>query len=309
MGLNLQELRAATGEHGTVTRILIADHKGSTPREAGTSMLVWADGQSGTIGGGALEQQATDFARTVNKPTALSIPLGPALGQCCGGNVTVVFEPFTPETLPAASGPYIRNISGKPVQPLVFKRLLKSLRNSGQTPSLIWLGGWLLEPLTDPTTPLWLYGAGHVGRAIVETLADLPFDVTWVDTSADRYPAFIPPNTTDLIAATPAQVVKHAAPNAHHLVLTYSHALDLELCHAILSQDHASLGLIGSQTKRARFASKLADLGHGSAQISRIICPIGQRELGKTPKAIAIGVAAELLKATSARSDQQKATA
>ncbi len=309
MGLNLQDLRAATAAHGSVTRVLIADHKGSTPREAGTSMLVWADGQSGTIGGGALEQQVTDFARTIIKPTALNIPLGPALGQCCGGSVVVVFEPFTPETVPTNNGPYIRKISGKDAQPLAFKRLLKSMRNSGQTPSLIWLGGWLLEPITSPTTPIWLYGAGHVGRAIVETLADLPFDVTWVDTSADRFPAFIPPNTTDLIAAKPADAVKHAPNAAHHIVLTYSHALDLELCHAILSQDHASLGLIGSATKRARFASKLADLGHNSAQISRIICPIGQRDLGKTPKAIAIGLAAELLKATAASSAQQEAIA
>lgn len=309
MGLNLQKLRTATAKHGRVTRILIADHKGSTPREAGTSMLVWADGQSGTIGGGALEQKATDLARTVTKPTALNIPLGPALGQCCGGNVTVIFEPFTPINLPADKGPYIRKISGKNDQPLAFKRLLRNLRNSDQSPSLIWLGGWLLEPLTEPTTPIWLYGAGHVGRAIVETLADLPFDVTWVDTSADRFPAFMPPDTPHFIAANPADAVKHAPNDAHHVVLTYSHALDLELCHAILSRDHASLGLIGSATKRARFSTKLADLGHNSAQISRIICPIGQRSLGKTPKAIAIGLAAELLRATVASSAQQEATA
>lgn len=309
MGLSLQEIRKAALEHGRVVRVLIADHKGSTPREAGTSMLVWAGGQSGTIGGGALEQQTTDFARTITQPTALNIPLGPALGQCCGGNVVVIFEAFTPETLPPDTGPYIRKISGDADQPLAFKRVMKSLRNAGQQPSLIWASGWLLEPLVDPNTPIWLYGAGHVGRAIVKTLADLPFDVTWVDTSADRYPAFIPPNTVDFIAANPADAVKHAPSTAHHIVLTYSHALDLDLCHTILSRDHASLGLIGSATKRARFSSRLANLGHNSAQISRIICPIGQRYLGKTPKAIAIGVAAELLKTTAASSAQQEAIA
>ncbi|WGI21369.1 xanthine dehydrogenase accessory protein XdhC [Amylibacter sp. IMCC11727] len=309
MGLNLSDLRDAIAQHGPLTRVLIADHQGSTPREAGTSMLVWADGQSGTIGGGALEQQVTDFARTISKPTALNIPLGPALGQCCGGNVAVVFEPFTLDTLPPDTGPYIRKISGSSEQPLAFKRLLKSLRNSGQAPSLIWLGGWLLEPLTEPKTPLWLYGAGHVGRAIVDTLADMPFEVTWIDTSADRFPSYIPPHANYLIAQNPTDAVKHAPANAHHLVLTYSHALDLDLCHAILSRDHASLGLIGSKTKRARFSSKLSDLGHSSAQIASMICPIGQRDLGKTPKAIAIGVAAELLKASATQSANQRATA
>ncbi|MEJ6707447.1 MAG: xanthine dehydrogenase accessory protein XdhC [Amylibacter sp.] len=309
MGLNLTELRDATAKHGTVIRLLIADHKGSTPREAGTSMLVWKEGQSGTIGGGVLEQQASDFARTITKPTALNIPLGPALGQCCGGNVVVVFEPFTPETIPADTAPFIRKISGKDEQPLAFKRLLKSLRNSGQKPSLIWLGGWLLEPLTTPTTPLWLYGAGHVGRAIVDTMCDLPFSITWVDTSADRFPESAPENTTNLIATNPADAVKHAPDAAHHIVLTYSHALDLDLCHAILSRPHKSLGLIGSATKRARFSARLTDLGHQSAEILRIICPIGQRDLGKSPKAIAIGVAAELLKSSTAVSAKTKATA
>ena len=309
MGLNLNNLRTTVAEHGRVTRILIADHKGSTPRESGTSMLVWAGGQSGTIGGGALEQQVTDYAHTITKPTALNIPLGPALGQCCGGSVTVVFEPFTADMIPTDTGPYIRRISGSNDQPLAFKRFLKSLRNSGQTPSLIWLGGWLLEPLTELITPLWLYGAGHVGRAIVDTFADLPFALTWVDTGADRFPAFIPPNTDYLIAQNPADVVKHAPKSAHHIILTYSHALDLDLCHAILLNDHASVGLIGSATKRARFSSRLAELGHSSAQISRIICPIGQPELGKTPKAIAIGLAAELLKSTAVNTDQQKASA
>lgn len=309
MGLNILELRDMVATHGPLTRILIADHKGSTPRETGTSMLVWPDGQSGTIGGGALEQQVTNFARKINKPTALKIPLGPALGQCCGGQVVVVFEPFKLETLPPSTDPYIRKINGKDDQPLAFNHLQKSMGEFGYTPKLIWRSGWLLEPLTNPKTPLWLYGAGHVGRAIVETLNGLPFDITWVDTSANRFPKLIPPNTNYLIANNPADVVKHANASAHHVVLTYSHTIDLDLCHAILSQPFGTLGLIGSATKRARFSFKLANLGHTSAQISRIVCPIGQRNLGKTPKAIAIGLAAELLKSSSASSENKKVTA
>lgn len=307
MGLNLSELHNAVVTHGPLTRILIADHKGSTPRDAGTSMLVWADGQSGTIGGGALEQQVTDFARTVDKPTAINIPLGPALGQCCGGNVVVVFEPFSIKTLPTDAEAYIRRINGESDRPLALKKLRKSIHNSGQNPDLVWLDGWLFEPLSNPKTSLWVYGAGHVGRAIVDTFDGLPFDIKWVDTSADRFPSFIPQHADRLIANKPTNVVKYAPDTAHHVVLTYSHALDLDLCHAILSRPFSTLGLIGSATKRARFSSKLIDLGHTPAQISSIICPIGQRQLGKTPKAIAIGLAAELLGHSAISSADKKA--
>ena len=308
MGLNLSELRNAVATHGPLTRILIVDHKGSTPRETGTSMLVWADGQSGTIGGGALEQQVTDFARTVDKPIAINIPLGPALGQCCGGNVVVIFEPFSIKTLPTDASTYIRRISGEANQPFAFRKLRKSIRNSEQNVSLVWLDGWLLEPLSNPKTSLWLYGAGHVGRAIVDTFDGLPFDIKWVDTSADRFPSHIPPHADRLIANKPTNVVRYAPDIAHHVVLTYSHALDLDLCHAILSRPFSTLGLIGSATKRARFSSKLIDLGHTSAQISRIIYPIGQRQLGKTPKAIAIGLATELLSFNALSSANKKVT-
>lgn len=309
MGLNLPALKAAVAQHGRVVRILIADHQGSTPREAGTSMLVWKDGQSGTIGGGVLELQAVEFAAKIDKPAALKIPLGPALGQCCGGAVTLVLEPFTPDNLPAEDTNFLRQIVGQKDKPLVLRRMLKTLRNSGSDPDLLWLQGWLMEPLDTPLQPLWIYGAGHVGRAIVDTMDGLPFDITWVDTAPDRFPETIPPHAAPLVAKNPADAVQHAPANADHLVLTYSHTLDLDLCHAILSHPHKSLGLIGSKTKRRRFTSKLTALGHGSAQIAGIICPIGQRDLGKPPKAIAIGVASELLTINAVNAAQHKATA
>ena len=309
MGLNLTQLHDAVAEHGRVVRILIADHKGSTPRESGTSMLAWKGGQSGTIGGGALELQALDFAAEIDKPTALNIPLGPALGQCCGGSVVVILEPFTNQNLPAEGQPYLRQIVGDSEQPLTLRRILKTLRNSGQQPSLLWHAGWLLEPLETPAENLWLYGAGHVGRAIVDTLQDLPFNITWVDTAPDRFPETIPKNATQLVAKNPADAVKHAPDTAHHMVLTYSHAIDLDLCHAVLSRNHKTLGLIGSATKRARFTKRLSELGHPTANIAKMICPIGQRALGKTPKAIAIGVASELLQQTAAHAIQKEATA
>ncbi|MEK6205232.1 MAG: XdhC family protein, partial [Amylibacter sp.] len=132
--------------------------------------------------------------------------------------------------------------------------------------------------------------------AIIDTMQGLPYDITWVDTNADRFPTQIPENVTQLIAQKPALVAKHAPHDAQHFILTYSHALDLELCHAILDHGFKSLGLIGSKTKHARFTSKLRNLGHSQAQIARIICPIGDPSLGKEPKAIALGITTALLK-------------
>lgn len=229
-------------------RVTITKTTGSTPRETGTQMLVWKDRIEGTIGGGALEWDAIAEARlmlTEDRTTLTRrIPLGPSLGQCCGGAVTLLWEKA--DTM-----------------------------------------------IDAPKRPLWIYGAGHVGQAIVNVMVPLPdFEITWIDTGADRFPKT---DVTTLIAANPAAVVKHAPPNAEHLILTYSHEIDLQLCHAILSQPFVAAGLIGSATKWARFKTRLAALGHASAQISRIACPIGDPSLGKHPAALALGVATAMI--------------
>jgi len=127
-------------------------------------------------------------------------------------------------------------------------------------------------------------------------MAPLPdWSITWIDVAADRFPDTCPDGVTILPAADPARLVAHAPAEAHHLIVTYSHELDLALCHALLSHDFAAAGLIGSATKWARFRSRLRDLGHAPAQISRIACPIGDPSLGKHPQAIAVGVAAALM--------------
>lgn len=185
-----------------------------------------------------------------------TIPLGPALGQCCGGSVTLVWA-----------------------------------RN---------------EAVAEPAgRPLWIYGAGHVGRAIVTVMSPLPgFAITWVDTAPDRFPKT---DVTTLVATDPAQAVKHAPADAAHLILTYSHEIDLALCHAILRQNFYSAGLIGSATKRARFKARLAALGHRPAQIARIACPIGDPAFGKHPAAIALGVATAMMADQSHRTKDRSA--
>jgi xanthine dehydrogenase accessory factor len=215
-------------------------------------MLVSGDGIEGTIGGGALEWEAMRIARQMLADGAeyaeRRFPLGPALGQCCGGAVVLRFE--AADALERAQG-----------------------------------------------AALWIWGAGHVGRAIVATMAPLPHvAITWADTGAARFPGDVPEGVEMVAAADLPRLMAHAPVHAHHLILTYSHEIDLALCHAALGRGFASCGLIGSSTKWARFRARLAQLGHGDAEISRIACPIGDPSLGKHPQAIAVGVAARLLK-------------
>ncbi|MBL4749491.1 MAG: xanthine dehydrogenase accessory protein XdhC [Amylibacter sp.] len=300
MSFDLSSLTQAVDAHGHVARILIASHKGSSPREAGTSMLVWDAGFYGTIGGGALEYQAVEMAQKHLQSKTLTsvqrIPLGPNLGQCCGGSVTLVTECFTQANLPQTDTIFARPIQVGSPEPLWVKRNLANARNGAETPDTQLQDGWLVESISQPLQPVWIYGAGHVGRAIIDTLQGLPFDITWVDTKGARFPADIPENVTQLVAQNPALAAIHAPHDAQHFILTYSHAIDLELCHAILSNSFKSVGLIGSKTKHARFITKLQNLGHSAPQISRIICPIGDPSLGKEPKAIALGITSALIR-------------
>ena len=120
MSFDVQGLRNALEQHGRVARVVIASHQGSSPREAGASMLVWDGGQSGTIGGGALELEAARRALEATATTVTRVPLGPALGQCCGGSVTLVTEVF--ERLPDVSNNYLRRVEGNATEPLEIKR-------------------------------------------------------------------------------------------------------------------------------------------------------------------------------------------
>ncbi|MEM1386033.1 MAG: xanthine dehydrogenase accessory protein XdhC [Pseudomonadota bacterium] len=299
MSFDLDSIQKAVAEHGVVNRILVADAQGSVPRNPGTSMLVWEAGQSGTIGGGRLEWDAVAQARSMDGASAVvRVPLGPAIGQCCGGRVTLVFEQFRAGHLPEISGPvFVRRVEGGEEMPLSVHRAVNAARNAADKSGFLFDKGWLIEAIAPTKAPLWIFGAGHVGRAIVSVIAPLPtFAVTWVDTDEARFPDTLH-GATPLIAKNPADVLRFAPPDAHHLILTYSHAFDLELCHQVLSHSFASAGLIGSRTKWARFRSRLKALGHTDAQIDRIECPIGDPALGKHPQAIAIGVANRLVEA------------
>ena len=274
-------LARAVAREGRIVRVAVIGTQGSVPREAGAAMLVWAGGQEGTIGGGALEWEAAAQARdclTADRDVVRRMPLGPALGQCCGGAVRLLWEVYDETRLAQVpeQGRYTRPLPGRE-------------------------GTQLVEEVAPEGRPLWIWGAGHVGRALVEVLAPVPgLAITWADTDAARFPAAVPEGVRAVPASDLPRLAGHAPPGAEHLILTYSHDIDLALCDALLRRGFAACGLIGSATKRARFRSRLAEMGHAEAEIARIRCPIGDPSLGKHPQAIAVGVAAAMLRATAA---------
>jgi xanthine dehydrogenase accessory protein XdhC len=243
--------------------VTVANALGSTPREAGARMLVDAGRSSGTIGGGRLEHEAITAARRLIDAGGafeeMQVPLGPAIGQCCGGHVTVRLERADAKVLIRLEQIEREELAGLPA--------------------------------------VYLFGAGHVGKAVAQALAPLPLRLTWIDSRAEEFPDSIPDGVTRLVAADPVARVKIAEPGAGFLVLTHDHALDFALAGAALRRGDAFyVGLIGSRTKRRKFEHLHRARDGRSADLARLVCPIGAG-LGrdKRPSVIAAMVAAELL--------------
>lgn len=306
MSFHIEELRKYAAR-GPIARVVIVDVSGSVPRGAGTSMVVTRTDAFGTIGGGALEHDAIAEARAclhVSRSRLTKTPLGPSLGQCCGGSVTLLTEVWTSERLDHVTGDIAaRPMPGKPVEkPASVARIEAQAKDTGALPAFGVVDDWIIEPVTRPDWPIWIFGAGHVGRALTAVLAPLPrVAVTLIDDRPERFPPHLPDIVAPLVAQDPADAVEHAPENAIHFVMTYSHALDLEICHRVLSREFRSLGLIGSATKGARFRKRLLELGHPPAVVDRLQCPIGDPNLGKHPYAIAVGVATGILQAQKDR--------
>lgn len=237
----------------------ITSTRGSTPRDAGTAMKVTATDTEGTIGGGALEFAAINRARGMLRKGETdfseTLPLGPSLGQCCGGSVSLRYT-------------HSSSVTDRP-------KTYPTQNSGGEAPRI-----------------LWLWGAGHVGQAVVAQTHPQAFKITWIDTAVERFPAEVGTHITKIPAAEMPLLAHRAPKQAHHLIFTYSHDIDLALCAALLDRGFASCGLIGSGTKWARFQKRLRDGGRDPAPIN---CPIGDKSLGKAPHEIAQGVVAALL--------------
>lgn len=289
--------------------VSVARVSGSTPRDVGARMWVGSDVAVDTIGGGNLEWKVIGHAREMlddagRRRDCVRFPLGPSLGQCCGGVVWLVFERLTPDDLPWCDGVLRARREGR--------ALRRRVDLSNGAPVVIEDGGIEPRPMDDAIQPVIggklafidllappfatviVCGAGHVGQAIVRLLGELPLRVIWLDPRDDCWPARSFPNVRRMQGDQ--DEVPDLPDDAWWLVLTHSHALDLAIVEAILRHRRfAFLGLIGSRTKRARFASRL-QRRFAADQIARIQCPIGLAPVhSKLPAAIAVSVVAQLL--------------
>jgi len=295
--------------HGRAAKISVIDVEGSAPREAGARLVLSPDAViSGSIGGGRLEYETLALAEAaLSAGTATAEirtwPLGPNLGQCCGGAVTVLIETFDASDLDAIQrlveaergGPFV-SCSRLTDQGRVAREVaapgasfVPARKAAGRQP--------FVERFGETTTPVLLFGAGHVGRALVLALAPLPFAVRWIDSRSAPFPSHAPANVVTLRTDTPEHEIDAAPAGSFVLIMTHSHPLDYAIAASALRRAELSfVGLIGSATKRARFASHAERLGLGAAALARLTCPIGLSEIkAKEPPVIAAGVAAQLL--------------
>ena len=256
---------------GPAAVVLVERTKGSTPREAGAWMIVTWHAIRGTIGGGEAERRAVEAARGLladgGGRAQLELPLGPELDQCCGGHMRLALAP---------------------------------VHQAPRAPFALWEGGPIVAERA--LRPVIVYGAGHVGAALVTALRPLPFALEWIDARPEAaWPTPIEAPCRRL--ALPESAAAAAPDAAFHLVMTHSHAVDLEIVAAVLSRRFAYLGLIGSATKRATFARRLRERAIASDGLT---CPIGSPGIrGKDPAVIAASVAADLLAHDAKLSSEQ----
>lgn len=298
-------------EHGAAALVTIAQSQGSSPRETGARMVVRPDGGfTGTIGGGALEWMAlaeaqAAIARGKGGTRRIDQALGPDLGQCCGGRVLLTIERFDKDdtarvaTLAGAERAGAMTTIGDPDGERVLRHLASDAEQSlaPGTSYRTLPDGRVVERFGTDAAALYLFGAGHVGRALALALAPLPFAVTWIDPRADAFPQHVPANATCYRDAEPVRLLDTAPDGAFVAIMTHSHPLDLDIAAAALKAGRFPyVGLIGSETKRARFASTMRQLGLSEETIGRLICPIGLTQIrDKAPAAIAASIVAQLL--------------
>jgi xanthine dehydrogenase accessory factor len=250
--------------HGEqVARISVLKAEGSTPRDSDAIMMVSRSGMIGTIGGGRLEFDAVASARNLLKSNANrkreSISLGPEIGQCCGGRITLAID--------------------RVVDIAVGKALDAGIENE------------------RAKCPVYVFGAGHVGIALARALAPLPLSVKLIDTRPHIFDEVVIEPVECVLTERPFELIEQALPGSAFVVLTHSHALDSRIAAAVLERgDFAYLGIIGSKTKRRIFEKAFRAIGIPQDRIARIVCPIGGEQLrDKRPAVIAALVAAELL--------------
>ena len=297
-----------------IVRITLAEVRGSSPRECGATMLVATQSLWGTIGGGNLEWQAIERAQRWLREgrgaaaMLLELRLGPDLAQCCGGVVVLWMERLPYASLSALERllPHRGTLTAAAIRTTCrdgrIDRVACAEITTGCRLRRVDACIELTERGTDPGLPLWIFGAGHVGQAVLRALEELPlFEVRCLDSR----PAMLPKPRAAHIrvqrAPEPAECIATASAGTAYLVLTHDHELDYQICAAVLARNDAHwLGLIGSASKAARFRSRLRRDGYGEEQIQRLCSPVGLTTVpSKLPAAIAISIVAQLLTLTA----------
>jgi xanthine dehydrogenase accessory factor len=319
----LSDLTAA-GERAVL--VTVAGIRGSAPREVGAKMIVTQEATLGTIGGGQLEYQCTrlacDMLGAAEKPSLRKFPLGSSMGQCCGGVVEILFEPVAtqlPSWLqnlralhgqrqPAVIATDLRGAAGKyvvtaedvfgdaaSVAPDVVAQARQGLE-SGRTAHRI--DDWFFEGIFGTDLNIAVFGAGHVGSAVVRSLSTLDCNLRWIDSRRQIF-RDVPANVRAIESAEPALEVAAMPPRSCYLVMTHSHAIDFDVCDRILRRGDATYcGLIGSISKRRRFEKRYLAQGMQERELGQLVCPVGVDGIsGKKPAEIAVAAAAEVLQA------------
>lgn len=309
--------------------VTVAGVRGSAPREVGARMIVTARDLIGTIGGGQLEYQCAQIAgrqiRDGNEDGLLrKFPLGADCGQCCGGVVDVMFEtigqssrgwldklgacydagrdvviatrldaPGTKYIFGAAGCEYATADRDDSATPAAMAKQMPGRSECAQQ-----VDGYLVEPLHRTGFNIAVFGAGHVGAAVVDVLSRLDVNIRWIDGRKRIFPERTPANVLAISSADVAREAIALPAGSYYLVMTHSHPLDLEICARVLGRDDfAYCGLIGSVSKRRRFERLLRKQGMLNERLERLTCPIGIAGIaGKQPVEIALAVAAELLR-------------
>jgi xanthine dehydrogenase accessory factor len=263
------KLVTARLENEDAVLVTVVSTLGSAPREPGAWMLVFARTIEGTVGGGHVEHEAIAAARAL------------------------LAEGNPPFERPYTLGPSLGQCCGGAMR-LRYERVTRADAAA------------LAQRLAPRRAPLALFGGGHVGRAIVQALAPLPFEVTWIDSRDEVFPAQVPENVTCEHSDPVQAAVPMLASRSRVLVMSFSHAEDLDVVAACLRRmrerdDLPFLGLIGSRSKWATFRHRLEQRGFTEGDLSRVTCPIGIPGIqGKQPEVIAASVVAQILQVAAA---------
>lgn len=320
----IEELSDLTAAGEPVVLVTVAGVRGSAPREPGARMIVTATETIGTIGGGQLEYQCTRIAVGLlegdETPSLRKFPLGASMGQCCGGVVDVLFEPVVsglpewlrdlralhgqhqPAVVVAATEAAMNFVvtadevfgAENGDQPVTIVEQARDVLEQGATQLI---DGTFFDAIVSSDFNIAVFGAGHVGTAVVNALSGLDCNIRWIDSRRDVFRS-APRNVRTIEAAEPALEVAALPPGSCYLVMTHSHPLDFDVCDRVLRRrDAAYCGLIGSTSKRRRFEKRFRQQGLSQAEIDKLVCPIGVDGIsGKKPAEIAIAAAAEVLR-------------